>query len=141
MTIRPLITLATDKDRRTAAHWCMTAPADWTVQWRPRQRSDRQNRRLWAMLSDIAKQADHHGLKLDAEDWKILALDALHRDMRAVPNLDGNGLVMLGRSSSALNVAEMSDLIELLFALGAQKAIRWTDPSLVGEPEQKASAA
>jgi hypothetical protein len=82
---------------------------------------------MWAMLTDVAQQVDYHGLKLTTDDWKLLFLDALKREVRMVPNLDGNGLVSLGRSSSDLSKREMTDLIELIFAWGAQHGVTFKD--------------
>jgi hypothetical protein len=40
-----------------------------------------------------------------------------------VPNIDGNGFINLGRSSSDLSKAEFSDLIEIIFAFGAKHGV------------------
>jgi hypothetical protein len=69
---------------------------------------------MWSMLTDIARELPWHGIKLKPDDWKLVFLDALKRETRMVPNLDGNGFVNLGRSSSDLSKSEMSDLIELI---------------------------
>jgi hypothetical protein len=45
-----------------------------------------------------------------------------------VPNLDGTGFVALGMSTSRMSVREMSDLIELVFAFGAERNVEWSDP-------------
>jgi hypothetical protein len=58
---------------------------------------------MWAMLTEVASQVDYHGTKLTPDDWKLIFLDGLKREMRIVPNLDGNGFVNLGRSSSDLS--------------------------------------
>ena len=92
-------------------------------------RSIQQNAKLWPMLNDIAKQVPWHGLTLSADDWKIILLDGLNQEMRLVPNIEGNGFINLGRSSSRLSKAEFSDLIELLYAFGAEKNVVWTDPA------------
>jgi hypothetical protein len=42
-----------------------------------------------------------------------------------VPNIDGNGFVSLGRSSSDLSVGEMSDLIELILMFGAKHNVKF----------------
>ena len=61
------------------------------------------------------------------DDWKLIFLDALKRELRAVPNLDGTGFVNIGRSSSDLTKQEMTDLIELLFAFGAKHGVVFAD--------------
>jgi hypothetical protein len=78
---------------------------------------------MWAMLTDVARQVKWHGQKLSPDDWKVVFLSALKAELRMVPNLDGNGFVQLGRSSSALSVDEMSDLMALIEAFGAQEGV------------------
>lgn len=73
------------------------------------------------MLTEISQQKTHHGVRLRPDDWKLLFLDALKRELKMVPNLDGDGFVALNRSSSDLTKDEMSNLIELMYAFGAQQ--------------------
>jgi NinB protein len=82
---------------------------------------------LWAALGDIARQRDYHGLKLSPDDWKVLFLDALDRETRMVPNLDGTGMVGIGRSSSSLSVEEFSGLLSIVYAWGSANGIEWSD--------------
>lgn len=79
------------------------------------------------MLTEISHQLEWHGLKLRADDWKLMFLDALKREVRMVPNIDGNGFVNLGRSSSDLSKQEMGDLLELIAAFGAQHGVQFAD--------------
>jgi hypothetical protein len=46
-----------------------------------------------------------------------------------MPSLDGDELLPLGSSSRDLSKAEMPDVIELLYAEGATRDVRWADPS------------
>lgn len=78
---------------------------------------------MWAMLTDIASQVEWHGLKLSADDWKLIFLDGLKAELRLVPNIDGNGFVNLGRSSSDLSKEEMGDLMALIEAFGANHGV------------------
>ncbi len=94
-----------------------------TLEIRPEKRSDAQNRRLWAMLTDISQQVDWHGQKLAPEDWKHIFSASL-KQQRAVPGLDG-GFVVLGQSTSKMTKAEMCDLQELMGAFGAQQGVRF----------------
>ena len=81
------------------------------------------------MLTDVATQLPWHGQKLLAEDWKFIFLDGLKRELRIVPNMDGTGFVNLGRSSSDLSKAEMSDLMELIAAFGATHGVVFHEPA------------
>lgn len=122
---RAFLVLANDIFRQRAIDWIKAAPKDTRVEFKGPKRSLDQNSRLWACLTDIAQQVDWHGVKLTPDDWKLLFLDALKRELRIVPNLDGNGFVNLGRSSSDLSKQEFADLLELIQAFAAEKGVVW----------------
>jgi len=128
---RATIVLNSRERRERAASWAMKLPAGTRVEFKETKRSIPQNDRMWAMLTDLATQLPWHGIKLAPDDWKLLFLDALKRELRMVPNLDGNGFVNLGRSSSDLSKAEMSDLIELIHAFGAKHDVVFHEPSQI----------
>ena len=96
-----------------------------TLELRQETRSNPQNRRMWAMLGEVAKQVDWHGQKLDAEDWKHIFSANLNKQ-RAVPGIDG-GFVVLGTRTSRMSKQEMSDLMELMAAFGAQHNVIFTE--------------
>lgn len=120
----PSVTLDSADRRKQAARWCINAPAGTRIEFQAPRRTIAQNKTLWDLLTDIARQVPWHGVKLSADDWKLMFMSALKTEMRIVPNLDGNGFVNLGRSSSKLSVAEMSDLIELIRAWCARNNVR-----------------
>lgn len=124
---RATIIVNSDADRRRAAAWSMQAPPGCRIEFKESKRTMPQNSRLWAMLTDVACQVRWHGMKLSADDWRLIFLDALKREMRMVPNIDGNGFVNLGRSSSDLSKQEMSDLMELIEMFGAQHGVTFHD--------------
>ncbi len=121
---RALITIKTNADREKAAAWAIKAPDGTRVEFKATKRSIPQNARLWAMLTDVAQQLPWHGQKLKAEDWKYVFLDALKEAARTVPNIDGTGFVNLRRSSD-LSKEEMSELIDLIAAFGAQNGVKF----------------
>jgi hypothetical protein len=124
---RATIVLSSEDELRRAAKWLQQAPAGTRLEFKAPKRSLPQNDRMWAMLTDVASQVKWHGLRLSADDWKLIFLDALKRELRMVPNLDGNGFVSLGRSSSDLSKAEMTDLIDLISAFGANHGVVFHD--------------
>jgi len=124
---RAVIVLTQDTERQKAARWAAKLPEGTRVEFKAPKRSLPQNDRMWAMLTDLASQVKWHGLRLTADDWKLIFLDALRREVRMVPNLDGNGFVSLGRSSSDLSKAEMTDLIDLISAFGANHGVVFHD--------------
>lgn len=124
---RAVIVLTQETERQKAARWAAQLPPGTRVEFKAPKRSIPQNDRMWAMLTDVATQLKWHGLRLTADDWKLIFLDALKREVRMVPNLDGNGFVSLGRSSSDLSKQEMTDLIDLISAFGANHGVVFHD--------------
>lgn len=124
---RALLILNGSAERARATAWIAKAPAGTRVEFKEAKRSTDQNAKMWVMLTEVAAQVPWHGIRISADDWKLLFLDALKREVRMVPNIDGNGFVSLGRSSSDLSKAEMADLIELIHAFGAQHGVTFHD--------------
>lgn len=124
---RALLVLNTDADRKKATAWAWDAPVGTRIEWKAPKRSLDQNARMWAALTDIATQVKYRGLKLSPDDWKLVFLDALKREVRIVPNLDGTGFVSLTKSSSDLSKQEMSDLLEIIQAWAAQNGVVFHD--------------
>lgn len=91
---------------------------------RPRRTLD-QNKKLWPMLTDISRQVDWYGQKLSPEDWKHVLTASLTKQ-RAVPGIDG-GFVVLGVSTSRMNKELFSQLIELIYAFGAEQGVQWSE--------------
>lgn len=124
---RALVILNSKADRQKVANWAMKLPSGTRIEFKEPKRSVPQNDRMWAALTDVATQVPYHGIKLSADDWKLLFLDALKREVRMVPNLDGTSFVSLGRSSSDLSKQEFSDLLELIAAFGAEHGVQFQD--------------
>lgn len=120
---RRLVILDSPSARQRAGNWVRQAPSGTRVEFKASKRSLPQNDRMWAMLTDVARQVPWHGLVLKPDDWKLIFLDALKREVRAVPNLDGTGFVNIGRSSSDLSKSEMGDLIEIISEFGARHGV------------------
>jgi len=124
---RALVILDSPQSRAKAAGWIMKAPHGTRCEFKASKRSLPQNDRMWAMLTDIAQQLPWHGMPLKPDAWKLLFLDALKREVRAVPNLDGTGFVNIGRSSSDLSKSEMGDLMTLIEKFGAEHSVVFHD--------------
>jgi hypothetical protein len=143
---RALITLISPDVRARAADWCRRLPLGTRVEFKKPRRSLDQNSKMWASLTDIAMQLPWHGQKLAPDDWKLIFLDALKRELRLAPNIDGTGFVNLGRSSSDLSKEEMSELLELIIAFGANHNVIFHDsvslaPSFDGAAKPEAEDA
>ena len=120
---RAVIVLHSQIEKARARAWIDQAAWGTRVTFAGPKRTLPQNERMWAMLTDVARQVKWHGQKLSPDDWKMVFLSALKAELRMVPNLDGNGFVQLGRSSSKLSVDEMSDLMALIEAFGAREGV------------------
>ena len=130
---RAVLILHRQSDRDRAASWVRQAPWGTRITFQEAKRTTDQNARLWAMLTEVARQVEWDGLKLSADDWKLIFMAALKQELRMVRNLDRTGFVQLGRSSSDLSVAEMGDLMDLIAAFGAREGVTFAEPERVGE--------
>lgn len=102
---------------------------------KPETRSGAENRLLHAMISHIAKKQTWAGSKHDTEVWKRLLIAAWCRahgeQVKILPALDGCGVDIVFRRSSQLTRAECADLIEFVFAWGADNDVQFPpDPRL-----------
>ncbi|MDE1907266.1 MAG: recombination protein NinB, partial [Rhodospirillales bacterium] len=89
-------------------------------------RSLEANAKMWAMLTDISSQVEWYGQRLCKEDFKTI-LTASLRKQRAVPGIDIGTFVILGDRTSEMTKAEMSELIELAYAFGAERGVVWSE--------------
>lgn len=93
-----------------------------------KKRSNDQNAKLWPMLSDISRQVEWFGKKHKPEHWKDI-ITASFEQCEAVPGIDG-GIVMIGGHTSRYTKKRFSELIEYIYAFGAEKRIAWSEPAL-----------
>lgn len=128
MMSRALVILNRASDRERVQAWAAKAPWGTRVTFQEAKRTTDQNARMWAMLTEVARQVKWDGLKLSADDWKLIFMAALKQELRMVRNLDRTGFVQLGRSSSDLSVAEMGDLMDLIAAFGAREGVTFAEP-------------
>lgn len=97
---------------------------------RPRRSLD-QNAKMWAMLTDISRQVTWHGVKLSPTDWKHLVTASVF-GIKMVPGLDG-GFVALGKATSRMTKSQLSDVVEALYAFGAEQGVEWSEPDVNGK--------
>jgi len=113
--------------RQNAIEAVKTAPDGWTVQVKAKTRSLEQNAKLWACLHDVAAQVVWHGRKLSPEDWKHIFSASLKKQ-DVVMGID-NQIVVLGQSTSKMTVKELSDLVEIIHAFGANHDVKFGNDS------------
>jgi len=124
---RATLVLVSPEIRERAARWVAELPDGTRVDFKGPSRSLQQNDKMWAMLTEVATQVTWYGDKLSADDWKMIFINALKRELRMVPNLDGRGVVVVGQSSSDLSKSEMADLITLIEQFGANHGVVFHD--------------
>lgn len=112
--------------RQNASKAVMDAPEGYIVTIQEPTRNLIQNSRLWASLSEVSRQVDWHGNKLTPEEWKDVFTAALKRQ-KVVPGIDG-GFVVIGARTSKMGKREFSELLELVYAFGAQHGVQFSDP-------------
>ena len=101
-------------------------------------RSLSQNRKMWPMLTDVSKQVNWYGEKLDNEDWKDVCMSSLNKQ-RAVPGIDG-GFVGLSKRTSKLDKEGFAQLIEVIYAFGSDQNVAWSEPALQTYSKYKEAA-
>lgn len=130
--------ISNDADRKAVIEWVEKCKPGSRVEGRGPARTLPQNDRMWAMLTDIVKQRKTmHGREFTTTEWKSMFLEQLafeegqeHLKQTYVPSLDGQRFVAVGDSTSKLTAEEFSDLIESIFAWGAENGVQWSDPTL-----------
>jgi NinB protein len=113
-------------DRQKASEIISKAPIGAHFSLRESTRTLPQNDLMWMRLRDVAEQVDWYGETLTDTDWKDMFTASLRR-ARIVRNIDGDGFVQLGLHTSALTIPEMTLLLDLLDAFGAQRGVKFRD--------------
>lgn len=105
-------------------------PVRMTVEPIKPTRTIEQNEKMWAVLTDISRQVqwlvDGKLSWVEPEDWKHILSAGLKRYQRVAQGI-GGGFVILGQRTSKMTIAEMSDLIELAQAFGAERGVVFGD--------------
>ena len=123
----PNIFLIGDSQKAYAKRLIDDAPSDYVCKLGKATRSDLQNRKLWPMLQDLKRQVPEMS-PYTTDQIKLRFLNALGMEMQFLPALEGEGMFPVGLRSSTLTKAQFAGLIELIYAYGAKRDVRWTDP-------------
>jgi len=86
-------------------------------------RSIEQNNKMWAVLTELSKKLEWYGQWLEPEEWKDVITAGLKKQ-KVVPGIDG-GFVVIGAKTSKMSIKQMSDVIELAYATGAEHDVRF----------------
>lgn len=114
-----------EHQRRLAHQLIDHAPVDAVVKVSAAKRSDDQNAKMWAMLSDISR-AKPEGRMHIPEVWKCIFMAALGHEVKFEMGLD-NQPFPIGFRTSRLTKPEMSDLIEFIYAYACKHNIKWSE--------------
>ena len=123
---RALITIRTDEDRTQARQWVTKAPVGTEIEFRRDMRNKDQNAAMWAALTDISEQVEWYGQWLTPTDWKDVCTASLSR-AQVVPGIEPGTVVTVGLSTSKMTKEEMSNLLELIMAFGAEHGVIFHD--------------
>lgn len=119
------IVLTTNLARERAHQLVDRAPPGYVVKISAPKRTDDQNSKMWAMLTDLSI-AKPEGRRLIPDDWKVLMLHACGWECQFLEGLDGRPFPR-GFSSSALTKRQMADLITFIQTYGDQHDVVWSN--------------
>lgn len=142
---KQLFILAHDVARQRAVDAVRAAPDGYRVVVEEPKKSRDQEERYHAMIGDIAKQCTYHGRKLPRNSWKRLLVESMVHVLReeakaqgkpdpfpdegcVLPSLDGMRIVQVEVLTRDFTKAQGSAFIESLFAFGAERDVKWSEP-------------
>lgn len=103
------------------------APQDAVLTIRPATRSTEQNSLMWALLSELSR-AKPEGRMHTPEVWKQLVMHACGHAVQFEIGLNGQPFPT-GFRSSRLTKQQMVDLIDWIYAYGAEHGVAFTAPA------------
>lgn len=92
------------------------------------KRTNEQNARMWAMLSDVSRTAPE-GRKWTTEAWKCAFMHSLGHQCQFAEGLDDSGPFPIGYRTSRLGVKQMIDLITVIYEYGDSHGVAWSEPA------------
>ncbi len=96
-------------------------------------RSSAQNRKVHAVIGDIARSCEFMDEARTMEQWKILLVSAHYiatgNDANVMPGLEGE-FVTLRESTARMTKGRMISLIEYCYAWGSQHGADWSDDAI-----------
>lgn len=105
------------------------------IEVRLKKRSDEQNAKLHAMLSDIAKQKTFNGQRLNIEQWKMVFVSghkiATGGDAQMAIGLEGE-VINLRESTAKMSIKRLCSLIEYIDAWAAQNGVVFYEYPAIG---------
>lgn len=133
--------LINDTVRRNAIKAIMDALPDFTASISPPKRSNDQNAKLHAILSDLSRSPlKWAGKHRSIDEWKALVISAhsVATDTKGevIPGIEGE-FVAIRESSASMSVRRASSLIEYLLAFCATNGVELTETRRKGFLEER----
>lgn len=126
--------LLSDRDRQMALRFVERCPIGQQVKISKPGRTNEQNSRLHALLTDIAEQLPwpkDSGELHDLEYWKractLTWLHETNEHPEIITTLDGNHIGLFVPRTSELDVEKCSSLIEWLYAFGSSNGVAFKE--------------
>lgn len=111
---------------RSRAHGLIDkAPDGFAMSLAEPKRSNAQNDKMWAMLTDISVSMPG-GRRMIPDDWKVVFMHDCGWEVQFLEGLDGRPFPR-GFKSSEMTKAQMADLITFMQAWGDENGVKWTD--------------
>ena len=118
------VMLTGHRSRRIALELIGAAPDFAVMEIKPPRRTEDQNAKMWAMLSDISR-AKPGGRKAVPEVWKQLFMHACGHAVQFEVGLNGQPFPTRFKSSR-MTVGQMADLITFIQQWGDERGVLWS---------------
>jgi hypothetical protein len=97
-----------------------------------------QNAKMWAMLDDVSAQVkwtvNGYLTLMSRDDWKDVFTAGLKKHQRVAQGIEG-GWVLLGERTHKFKKEQMAELIEYIYAFGANHGVIWSEPDDVSKSQ------
>lgn len=129
----PVVRLASEDFRQRLHRIIDMLPIGWVVRFSPATRSLEQNALLHALISEAVRRgfATDNGRRLTVDDAKTALVGAWMRENGEdidIIALEGHA-IQLRRSTTTFTKAELSSLVEFIYAVCAKRGINLTERS------------
>jgi hypothetical protein len=115
------VILVGERQRDFAKSLVSQAPLGYVVTVKPQVRTHEQNDLMWALLTELSR-AKPNGREHTPDAWKLLVMHACGHACQFEVGLNGQPFPT-GFRSSQLTKAQMSDLIDWIYAYAAEAGV------------------
>ena len=118
------VCIGTERERARVLHWAKIAPIGTVVRFLKPKRTIPQNDRMWAMLTDVSKQAHHNGKRYTPEQWKALFCHACGHEVVFMQGLNDEPFPA-GFKTSQMNKEEIGQMMDFIECWGAEHGVNF----------------